>query len=244
MPCPRCGAVSDVTATTCYQCRGRLPGRGNIALAVVPQSAAEPPKPLLRLRAPAIVGTAILALIALVSYYSYRQAPQLGDRVSPEDAGVSPGKAMAGDMTPAKRNESISNMSPATVQSRRPLAGAAPAVVNPASEGRQQAESRTARVVTAPVTHTKGANEAGASVWEQSRPTTCTEAVAALGFCTLKPAQKTGAEAAVTIKPIIARPKAGDAGRAGLQEGRRQDSCTEGATALGLCAPRPIQEGK
>ena len=255
VPCPRCGAVNDVTAAACYQCHGQLSGRGTNALDI-PQPAAETSKALPRPRARVLVGTAIFSVIALASYFSYRQASNVGAAQSPaasggasshggrDGAGVPPQNAMVSDMTPGKRNDSIPPMNSATAQSRIPLAGAAPAAANQPREGRQSEESRAAKVATAPLARTKGTNEGRVSEREQSRAVACTESVAALGLCTLKPAQKTGAEAAVTIKPVIARSKAADAGRAGRQEGRRQDSCTEGATALGLCAPRPIQEGK
>ena len=46
LPCPRCGAVSDVTATTCYKCHGQLWGRSSGALAsqspFIPESAPSP----------------------------------------------------------------------------------------------------------------------------------------------------------------------------------------------------------
>ena len=96
----------------------------------------------------------------------------------------------------------------------------------------------------APVTHTKGTNEGRASEGDQSLPVACTETVAALGMCTMKPAQRIGAQAAVKGKSVIARSGSGDTGKAGRQETRRQEGCVDGAAALGLCTQKSTQEGK
>jgi ribosomal protein L40E len=255
LPCSSCGAVNDVTANTCYQCHSPLPGRGKAA-PEVPQPLAGPPKALPRPHARIILGSAILAVLTLASYFGYRQASHLNaaqpthassrldGRGIPDDTGVISRNAVASDMAPGKRDDGIQPVSTAAAQPRIPFAGAAPETASQPREGRQSEESRAARVATAPLARTKGTNEGRASEREQSRAVACTESVAALGLCTLKPAQTTGADVAVAIKPVIARSKAADAGRAGRQEGRRQDLCTEGATALGLCTPRPTQEGK
>ena len=116
VPCPRCGAVNDVTATTCYQCHGQLPGRGTDALdPALP--AAEVSRPLPRRRSRVIVGTAVLAAIAVLGYYSYRQlslvdAPQppaasseASGRGGSAGAGVIGRDAAAGDTTPAKADD-------------------------------------------------------------------------------------------------------------------------------------------
>lgn len=161
VPCSRCGAVNDVTATSCYQCHNLLAGRGNSA-AEVPQPAAEAPKALPRPRTRIIVGTAIFAVISVASYLGYRQASHLG-------AAQPPGASSRAD----------------------DRGGSSGAGVNP-----------------------------------------------------LGPAQEMGTESAATVKPVIARSKTGDPGKAGQREVQRQDACTDGVAALGLCAPRPKQEGK
>src|SRR5262252_3791083 len=40
VPCTHCGAVTDVTATVCYQCRRTLPGRGTDDFAFDPRATA------------------------------------------------------------------------------------------------------------------------------------------------------------------------------------------------------------
>ena len=56
--------------------------------------------------------------------------------------------------------------------------------------------------------------------------------------------KQVASEPAVSVKPVIARSGAGGAGKAGQRDVRRQDACTEGVAALGLCAPKSKQEGK
>lgn len=244
VPCPRCGAVSDVTATSCYQCHGRLPGRGDTALTVVPQTDAAPPRSLRRTRTPAIVGAAIFAVIALVSTYTYRQASHSGDRGSPEVASASSGEASGADKAAARPDKSTRPAGPDKIQSTRPLAGAVPAATKPASGGYQKGDSGKARVAPPRVTHTRGTYDEAASEKDPSRPAVCTAAVAALGLCALKPPQRIPVSAAETSKPVVASSNAGDPGKAGRQGALRQDACTERAAALGLCTPRIPVEGR
>jgi len=56
--CPRCGTVNPVTATVCCWCSGQLSAR----------------KSLPHGRSRAIVGTAVLAAVAVLGYYTYRQS--------------------------------------------------------------------------------------------------------------------------------------------------------------------------
>ena len=254
VPCSRCGAVNDVTATSCYQCHSPLPGRGN-STPEIPQPAAELPKAAPRSRTRAIVGTAIFAVVVVAGYFSYRQAwildeaqslvtsSRVDNRGGFDTANAIPGNAIASDMTPGKRDDNTRSVSTAATQSKIPLAGAAPAANQP-PERRQPVESRAARVATAPVARVKSTNEGRVAERAPLRLKACTKEAAALGLCTLKPAQEMGTASAATVKPAIARSKAGDAGKAGQREAQRQDACTDGVAALGLCAPGPKQEGK
>ncbi len=111
VPCPRCGAVSDVTATACYQCHGHLPGRGTGELDLVP-AVPEISKPSPRRLSRVIAGVAILAAVSVLSYYSYRQgslsvtslAPAVIDEASgrgdPAGAGVIRREAVASGTDP------------------------------------------------------------------------------------------------------------------------------------------------
>ena len=255
VPCSRCGAVNDVTATSCYQCHSPLPGRGNSA-PEVPQPAAEAPRALPRPRTRIIVGTAIFAVVVGAGYLSYRQASIPGEtqsldtsnrvdnRSGFDSAGAIPGNAIASNMTPAKRGDSVRTVSTATEQPKIPLAGAAPAAASQPPERRQPVEPRAAKAATTPVARLKSTNEGRVAERAPSRQEACTKAVAALGLCTLKPAQEMGTASAATVKPVIARSEANDPGKAGKREVQRQDACTDGVAALGLCAPGPKQEGK
>jgi hypothetical protein len=244
VPCARCGAVNDVTATACYQCHGQLRGRGTDALDPA-QPSADVSMPLPRPHYRVIVGTAVFAAIAVLGYYSYHQrslvdAPETpaasseaSVRGGPADAGVIRRNAAAGDTTPAKADDSVQ---PAT-----PLAGPTPAVGNKARSGREPVESRKAKAAAAPIAPTKASNEVRVGERRPSRPEVCTEAVAALGLCTMKPGQKKEAEAAAAIRAAIVRPEATDAAKAGQREPPRQEACTEAIAALGLCTPTSTQ---
>jgi ribosomal protein L40E len=247
VPCPRCGAVSDVTATTCYQCHGQLPGRGTDALDPAPP-AAEVSRPLPRRHSRVIVGTAVLAAVAALGYYSYRQrslvdAPQpaaanseASGRGSPAGAGVIRRDAAAGDTTSAKADSSAPT-SPATSPPEGSLAEPARAAADLPRAGRQPVESREARAAAAPITGSQRINAGRVRKGGTSRPVACTESVAALGLCTPESVQTKEAETAAAIKAPIARPRATDAGKAGGQESPRQEACTEAVAALGLCTP-------
>src|SRR5688572_18337732 len=74
-PCPKCGAVNDVTASTCYQCRAALAGLGDEGSGTPVPAPPEAPvaAPPRRRRAPIIAGAAALAVIGGLGYYAYLQ---------------------------------------------------------------------------------------------------------------------------------------------------------------------------
>jgi hypothetical protein len=251
VPCPRCGAVSDVTATTCYQCHGQLPGRGTDALEPA-LPAAEASGPLPRRHARLMVGTVVVAAIAVLGYYGYRQR-SLVDAHQPVAAGSEasgPGatagagvirrNTAAGDTTSAKANDSAPT-SAAPSPPETPFAEPARAAAKPPRAGRQPVESREARVAAAPIKGSQTINAGSVREGGAFRPVVCTESVAALGLCPPESVQTKEAETAAAIKAPIARPQATDAGKAGGQEPPRQEACTEAVAALGLCTPGPTQ---
>ena len=98
MPCPRCGAVNDIVATVCYECRRQLPGRISGVLASAPAAAsvatevttASPESDnatsLSRLPALLILGVAwVVAVLGVTGYY-HRQHPVV-EETSPLSAG-------------------------------------------------------------------------------------------------------------------------------------------------------------
>src|SRR5437899_12888839 len=82
--CPRCGTVNPVTTAVCCWCRAQLPGHRERALVPV-SPAAEVSRSLPRRRSRVIVGTAVVAAIAVLGYYTYRQG-SLADAHQPPDA--------------------------------------------------------------------------------------------------------------------------------------------------------------
>lgn len=232
VPCPRCGAVSEVTATVCYQCHSQLPGRGTDAPDPA-QAAAAVSKILPRPRIQAIVGTAVFAAIAVLGYYTYSQrslvdalqppaaSSDASGRGGPAGAGDIRRDATAGETALPKPDDSAGPASPATAPPESPLADPAPEAASPPTAGLVPAKSREAKAAALPSAGTKAISEGRVSEREPSRPQACTEAAATLGLCT--------------------RPEATNVGEAGRQESPRQEACTEATAALGLCTPVPTQ---
>jgi len=248
VPCLRCGAVNDVAATACYQCHDRLPGRGTDALG--PESpAAEVSRPLLHRHSRVIVGMAVIAAIAVLGYYGYRQrslidAPQptaAGSEASEPGAtagaGVIRRDAAAGDTTPARADYSAKpTTSPAISLPEALVADPSRAAAVQPRAGRQPVESREAKAAAALIARPQATAAGKAQRREPPRPVACTESVAALGLCPPEFVQKKEVEKAAAIG-AIARPQANVANKAGRQEPPRQEACTEAVAALGLCTP-------
>lgn len=224
-PCPRCGAVGPVKATVCYWCSGELPRRGALRPSRV------------------IAGTAVLAAIAVIGYYTFRQfspadAPQppaassdASGRGAPAAAGFIGRDAAAGDTKSADADNGAALASPAISPSGTPLAAPARAAAIQPRAGRQP-EPREAKATAAVIPRPQPTNAGRAGEQGPSRPEACTEAAAALGLCAMKPVQK---------KEADKRPQTIGAGKAGGQEPPRSQTCTEAVAALGLCPPRPTQ---
>lgn len=245
VPCPRCGAVSEITAISCYQCNAKLPGRRTDAPdAVPPAEAALRPMPLRRTRA--IAGATALAAIAVLGYYGYHQRP-LGEAPQPPaasseaSAGVIRQESAASDAAPVKADDGHKPASPAATPSEPPPADPTPAATSPPRAGREPVVSRDMKAAAASIARTKAISEGRVSERRPSRPQPCTEAVAALGLCTLQPVQKKEAETAAPIEPAIAPSVAADPGKPDQRGPPRQEACTEAVAALGLCTPAPIQ---
>jgi hypothetical protein len=219
--CPRCGTVNPVKATVCCWCGGQLSGR----------------KPLPHRRSRAIVGTAVLAAVAGLGYYTYRQRPYAdapqppaasgvsSGRVAPAVAGFLDGGAAASEAKSASAGDSAGVASPATSPSEAPPAAPMRAAVSQPRAVRQPIKSQ----------------EAKANGPESFRSEACTEAAAALGLCSEKSVQKKEPEAAAAVEAAIKRRQTTGAGSAGGQEPPRPQTCTEAVAALGLCTPTPTQ---
>lgn len=177
LPCPSCGAVTDVAATTCYQCHAQLSVRPNEA--VVAAAAPQPVQSTPRWRMPVIVGSAVLAAISALAYYGYRQGSWVNG-LHPPGAGV-----RSGITQPAV---------PASLATETSPAGARPAAANPSNAGPKlkPQESGPAKTIAAPASASPPLGAIGAA--EVEPPGVCADAVAALGLCsaTTPPVTHTG----------------------------------------------------
>ena len=221
MPCPRCGAVSDITATVCYECHERLPGRATDTSEAAPAATgvvtqATPPLPassdttsVSHLPALLILGvTGVVALIGLTGYYQ-RLYPA-GEETRP----MSVGSRTSGRATPSTTD---------------PKAGAATATPQYVSE-----ESETRPAAPKPP---------------------CTEGIAALDLCEMRPAQPrqadaslqapksssriSGAETGTPDPPQAAKSSSRVTGTEAGTQGPPRGECTQAVTALGLCTAEP-----
>ena len=232
--CPRCGTVNPVTTAVCCWCRAQLPGHRERALVPV-SPAAEVSRSLPRRRSRVIVGTAVVAAIAVLGYYTYRQrsladAPQppaasseASGRGAPAGAGFIGQDAVADEPKSASADNSAGLTSLATSPPGAPLAVPVRAAANQPRADRQPVKSQ----------------EAKASEPAPLRSEACTEAAAALGLCATKSVQKKEPETAAAVEAAIKRPQTTGAGNAGGQEPPHPQTCTEAVAALGLCAPIP-----
>ncbi len=268
LPCPHCGAVTDVTADTCYQCHGQL-GRAQrtVALdpplsttdvaksdaryfpsplgemskfdalaAALPVTTAVQSRSFPRPQGRVVAGVALLAVIAAVGYYSYRQRFVVNAPQPPATDSAARGAASTGVIrsnAPAD-DTAIANTGSAarpvdTAPSLSAPAGATPAGASEAKAGGQPAMSRDVKTVAAPAAG-KFAMESGrTSERGASAVAACTPAVAALGLCTTTPVQTKEAEADAVLNAANARPP-------GAGKAERAAACAPTAAALGLCA--------
>ncbi len=233
--CARCGTVNPVAATVCCWCRAQLPGRKGALVPVSP--AAEVSTSLPRRRSRVIAGTAVLAAIVVVGYYTYRQrsladAPQppaasseASGRGAPAGAGFISRDTVADEPKSASADNSAGLTGLATSPPGTPLAAPVRAAANPPRADRQPVKSQEAK-----------ASDPGPLSSEA-----CTEAAAALGLCATKSVQKKETETAAAVEAAIKRPQTAGAGNAGGQEPPHPQTCTEALAALGLCAAKPTQ---
>jgi len=224
LPCSRCGAVNDVTATTCYQCSGPLGARRTDApVAAVP--AAEVLRPAPR-RAQVLAGAAVLAAIAVLGYYGNRQS-------SPVDVPLPP--PASSEAAAAKSDDGALTQTPAAPPPEAPLADQA---------DQHPEESRRPNAAAGLILRPRADVAGTAGRQAPPRQEVCTDAVAALGLCTMTPEERKLAEAVAARKAAVARTEAADGGSAGRDEPPRQASCTEAIAALGLCTPTSTRKGE
>src|SRR5262245_4935759 len=263
-PCANCGAVNQVTASACYQCRRPLPGRGAAApapspaaelilesspIAVVSDSlpavvsdslpVAAVAGSLPRRRSRTVVATAVVTVVAIAAlgYNAYRQ-PRVMDEPAPQAAGSEAGdRGVSGGIV--RRNAAAGAPgSPGATGGGPASAAIAPAATSLAVPAHAAVEqSRAGRQPPEPQ-KARGAERpvpVGTSAAGQVSREACTEAGAALGLCAMSPARK-APETAAAVDAAIGR-----AAAKGGQEPTRPQGCTEAVAALGLCPPNNIQ---
>ena len=249
-PCPHCGAVNQVSATSCYQCKGQLPAAIAEAPALPAPAAIGSTRSALRLPG-MVLGVVMVAAVAASGYYAYRPRPLIdapapaaansepGVRAGPIDAGAVARDTAAGKSEPAKSESAAAENATIPESVVAPPSEAAPVPASPSipstnqpRAGRQTVESAQTPAATAAGARAPASGRAGAL--EAPRLGPCTERVAALGLCTLKPVPVREAEtnsAAAAVRTQGAR--AGEAG---------EGPCTDAVAALGLCTRKPIQK--
>jgi hypothetical protein len=190
--------------------------------------APEVPKPVPR-RPQWKAGAAVLAAIAVLGYYGYRQSSPVE---APQPAAAR--SEAASDSAPAKPDDAAQTESPAAPPPETPLADQADP--QPAESRRPNAAGLIARP--------KAADAGTAGTQAPPRQEVCTDAVAALGLCTMTPEERNLAEAVAAVKAAAASPDATEPGKAGPQEAPRGEGCTEAVAALGLCTPATTRRGE
>ena len=236
VPCPGCGAVSDVSAITCYQCQAQLPGRRSTEPEPAPPAEAEPPEALPRQHPRGMPAAVVLAVVVVVvSYYGYRQSSLVD---VPHPAAAS--SARPADAAPAKSDQTAQPVTPAVAPPETPPAGRAPAETKPRAEF-QPEESRRPNAAAGQIARPRGGGAGQAPGQAPPRKELCTQAVEALGLCTMTPEERKLTEAIGAPKAASTRPAATDPRKSGAQEAPRQEPCTEAVEALGLCARASTQ---
>jgi len=170
-----------------------------------------------------IVGTAVLATVAALGYYTYPQFSLVDARQPP---------AAGGENSAAPASPAGVLLEPAPPETA--LADPTRAAANQPRAGRQPVEAAAAKAAAVAIARPQAINAGKEGERAPSRQEACTEAGAALGLCVAKSVEK---KEAAAVEAAIKRPQAAGAGNAGGQE----PPCTEAVAALGLCTPKPTQ---
>lgn len=258
-PCPKCGAVNQVAASVCYQCRSQLRGHGTADAPAPPLSAdafteslanaflseslpiAVVPKSLPRRRSQVIVGTVVVVVIAALGYNAYRQrSPQDEPRAQAASSEATARSAPGGA---AGRNAVTGAAGPAAaavLPSGNALAVPTHGVLDQSRASRPPAESQKARPAAVAATRPPATSAGTTGEPRPGRSDACAGGVAALGLCGVIAAQGNDAQRATTAE-AHARPQAPDADKAGKPEPPHPQACAEGVAALGLCPTDTLQ---
>jgi hypothetical protein len=226
-PCPHCGAVTEVTATTCYQCRGSLQGSSQgTPVPELPDAAMSQPSPLQpSLPEPSLLEPSL-------------PEPSLPEPSLPEPSLPEPSLSEPPIRQPALRQASLGIAGTVVVASvafigyyaylHYSLVGLPPSAANTETERR----SDTAQPASTP-----------GSATTPTIPVTATPTSAVSSSGTI-PAPPTSPATPQIIQPHESREPveppvaAVPAAVAHPQTKDGRESCTEAVIALGLCAPK------
>ena len=187
-PCPRCGAVSDVTATACYQCKTPLRGRKEKGEPAPP--AAETRQAHSRPRPAALVAAVALSAVVMLGYYGYRQSSSV--HAPQPEAARSAGPAIAAPQEPEEASQPAIHVA-ATPEETEPRVDA-------------PEESRRPNAAAGLIARPGAAGAGKAPGQAPQRKEVCTQAVEALGLCTMTPEERKLAESVAALKAASARP--------------------------------------
>lgn len=173
--CLRCGAVGPVKATVCYWCSAPLPGRWRRRYSRA-------------LIGAAAIGAGVLAVVAVVGAFTYRQTPvDAPGQVSGSEAGggapaAAEPKSVESDASPRPGRSPAAAPVTRSPAIRPESCTEAVAAMGLCATPAQQKEAGSAAAAEAAIRR-PGTTSAGKS-GGQEPPPPCTEALAALGLCT------------------------------------------------------------
>jgi hypothetical protein len=240
LPCPRCGAVSEVTATLCYQCQAKLPWHtAGIPVGAAPSGVAA--KASIPWRSPAIVTAAVVAAVSILGYYAYRQLSLADTPQLPAAGSAASGSAVRiDDIAKSEPVTDTSDPAPESIEDSSAVQPAASATKPRRS--RQTAQSFGATAAVEPPERSATVSAGKITPRTPSDLEACTESAAALGLCTLQPGQAKKGETGA-IKAEAPPVPTFDATSTGGEQSSSGKPCPEAQVALGLCTQRNSQGG-
>jgi hypothetical protein len=183
-----------------------------------------------------MIAVAAFAATVAMGYYGYRQSSLVE---VPQPAAASSGGPA--DAAPAGSDETAQPVIPASAPPDTPLADRAPAAATAPRADREPEESRRPNAAAGMIARPRGASAGKAAGRVAPRKKVCTQAVEALGLCTMTPEDRKLAEAIAALKAAAASPEARGAGKAVSQAPASREPCTEAVEALGLCTRGSVQ---
>jgi hypothetical protein len=220
-PCPHCGAVIEVTATACYQCRRSKEESSEYAL--VPEADRARSRAEMDLKNDLRMDKLESALV-LKKVSEKSTLPALKDLTTKVTSFKT-------DFAATRHSLAISGtVVVAIVAFIGYYAYGHYSLVSPppSSAANREAKGRSGAVPPASTPGPAATASVPVTATPASAVSPCTERVAALGLCTPGAVRKNEAEAAAAVPAAVARPQTSNGGA----------PCTVAVAALGLCTPQ------